>query len=528
MNPEIGDTSQEGGGGIGAPFSQRAMINIGPSAVSMLVFEAEGEAKTPIEVLEMLEQPLPVAEDIFRDGLLSRGTIERCVRIFNRFRTTLSEYGLRGADKIEVVTTNLLSEADNAELLLDRLQVACGIEARSLDEGDMTRLVYLFVARILKEQPTLNKSRVLAIHVGPGNTRLMLFKKGRIEQYNSFRMGAYRVADAVEKMASGSGNLLGDIKAHVYGSIEQIVGAYADESVDEVLAIGHEIQPVATKLAKNEAPLMTVDHKTLRRLAKKISVSKEKDLANTYEVSVYATRPLLAGIVCNLEVVGKFGLSAVHVPTGRFEERFLTGLAESDFAVKRFVHEVLGSAKALARKYGADEDHGRHVAALAVKLFDELIELTALQPQDRLLLEVAGIVHEVGGFISRRSHHKHSLYIIKNSEIFGLNDEDTTLVALISRYHRHALPKPTHSFVRDLTREGRIRVSKLAALLRIADALDRSHQQQLQVQLARIKKDQLRIQVGNVLNVSVEELAMRAKGDLFEQVFGLEVVLETG
>lgn len=528
MNPELRDTGQAGGGSIGASLKQRAMINIGPSAVSMIVFEAKDEANTPIELLEMLEQPLPLAADIFRDGLLSRGTIERCVRIFNRFQATLSEYGLRGGNRVEAVTTNLLSEADNAELLLDRLQVASGVEARSLDDGDMTRLVYLFVARILKEQPALNKSRVLAIHVGPGNTRLMLFKKGRIVQYNSYRMGAYRVADAVEKMGSGSDNLLSDIKAHVNGIIEQIVGAYANEPIDEVIAIGHEIQPVATTLAKDEEPLMKADRKTLSRLAKQLSVSKEKQLAETYEVNVYATRPLLAGVVCNLEVAGKFGLSALHVPTGRFEERFLTGLAGSDFAAKRFVHEVIGSAKALARKYAVDKDHGRHVAALAVKLFDELVELTALSPQDRLLLEVAGIVHEVGGFISRRSHHKHSFYIIKNSEIFGLNDEEITLVALISRYHRHGLPEATHLFVRDLTREGRIRVSKLAALLRVADALDRGHQQQLQIQHARVKKDQLRIQVGDVVNISVEELAMRAKGDLFEQVFGLEVVLETG
>ena len=223
-----------------------------------------------------------------------------------------------------------------------------------------------------------------------------------------------------------SDNLLSDIKAHVNGIIEQIVGAYANEPIDEVIAIGHEIQPVATTLAKDEEPLMKADRKTLSRLAKQLSVSKEKQLAETYEVNVYATRPLLAGVVCNLEVAGKFGLSALHVPTGRFEERFLTGLAGSDFAAKRFVHEVIGSAKALARKYAVDKDHGRHVAALAVKLFDELVELTALSPQDRLLLEVAGIVHEVGGFISRRSHHKHSFYIIKNSEIFGLNDEESS------------------------------------------------------------------------------------------------------
>jgi exopolyphosphatase/guanosine-5'-triphosphate,3'-diphosphate pyrophosphatase len=157
-----------------------------------------------------------------------------------------------------------------------------------------------------------------------------------------------------------------------------------------------------------------------------------------------------------------------------------------------------------------------------------LIDLICLLQQDRLLFEVAAIVHEVGSFIGRRSHHKHSLYIIKHSEIFGLNDEETSIVALVARYHRHALPEADHPYMGDLTREGRIRVSKLASLLRVADALDRSHTQHLQVQKVRVHRDKLLLHVGNVVNVSVEELGLRSKADLFEQVFGLEVVLETG
>ena len=522
MNPEIGEAVQ---GLIGQPLVQRAVVHIGANAVSMIVVEHANEKPSAVEVLEFLEQPLPLAEEIFRDGALSRGTIERCVRILERYGTTLREYGLQ-TQAAEGVATNILSEADNSELLINRLQVACGLEVRPLDEGDMTRLVYLVVAHLLKEHGDLRKARLLAVHVGPGNTRVMLFRKGRIVQYTSYRMGAHRVAEAVERLPSDTDALPDLIKRHINGIIEQIEEVYAGEAIDAVLAIGHEIQPVARNIASRQS-LMQVSCKHLRRFEKQVSPLEDKKVSRMLEVNVYASRAVAAGMVCNLAVVEMLGLDYAYVPDGHFEEGFLTGLAGGEFSAKRFANEVLESARALGKKFKYDRRHGQHVAALSVSLFDHLVDVIDLPAQDRLLLEVAAIVHEVGSFISRRSHHKHSLYIIKNSEIFGLNDEETNIVALVARYHRRALPQPFHLFMRELTREGRIRVSKLAAILRVADALDRSHTQRLEVTKARVEQHKLLLHIGPLMNVSVEELALRSKGDLFEQMFGLEVVLET-
>ena len=139
----------------------------------------------------------------------------------------------------------------------------------------MTRLVYLMVARLLKEHSNLRKSRLLAVHVGPGNTRLMLFNKGRIVQYTSYRMGVHRVAEATERLPTDSDTVPELIKGHINGIIEQIEEAYVDETIDAILAIGHEIQPVAKQVAKHET-LMEVERKSLRRLKKRLSSLGDK------------------------------------------------------------------------------------------------------------------------------------------------------------------------------------------------------------------------------------------------------------
>lgn len=526
MTPEMGDSGNEGY--LGAATQQRAVVHIGANAVSMLIVEegASSGRRSEVEILEFLEQPYPLAQDIFRRGELGRQTTERCVRILGSFDATLREYGLQMQQDVEAVGTNILSEAENSELLYNRLQVACGLTVRPLDEGDMTRLIYVSVARFLKENPSLRKSSVLAVHVGPGNTRLMLFNRGRIVEYTSYRMGAHRVAEAIDPAEAEGEAIPGLIAGHINGTIEQIEETFGDEKIDAVLAIGQEIQPVARHLS-DEEPVMRIETKALKRFVKQLRKMEDRDVASLLDLNAYSARVVTACVVGNLAIVEKLGVGELHVPGGRFEERFLAGLAGGEFSTKRFESEVIQSAHALGKKYLYDRKHGQYVAAMAVKLFDELAARLGLQMQDRLLLEVAGIVHEVGSFIGRRSHHKHSLYIIRNSEIFGLNDEETTIVALVARYHRQALPQLGHPHMRELTREGRIRVSMLAALLRVADALDRSHTQRIQVSKARIEKNTLIIQVGSSINVSVEELALRAKADLFERVFGLEVVLET-
>ena len=136
---------------------------------------------------------------------------------------------------------------------------------------------------------------------------------------------------------------------------------------------------------------------------------------------------------------------------------------------------MIHSATAIAEKYHVDLDHARNVAEVAVRLFDLFQPDHGLAPRHRLLLRVAALLHEVGGFVSSRAHHKHSEYLIANSEIFGLNRNEIVLVSQIARYHRRSVPRPSHPAYMALSRESRVVVNKLAALLRVADALIRGH-----------------------------------------------------
>jgi exopolyphosphatase / guanosine-5'-triphosphate,3'-diphosphate pyrophosphatase len=182
---------------------------------------------------------------------------------------------------------------------------------------------------------------------------------------------------------------------------------------------------------------------------------------------------------------------------------------------------------AVGRRFGYEQAHALQVARLAEKIFDALAEDFQMSRHHRTLLSAAALLHDAGYHIAHEEHHKHALYLIKNSELTGFSEAERSVIANIARYHRGATPKERHPDYAALGESDRETVCRLAAILRVADALDRSHD-------SRVLDLQLR-QGGQGLHVTLraehdcdrEALAASQKRDLFEQVFG-KISLETG
>jgi exopolyphosphatase/guanosine-5'-triphosphate,3'-diphosphate pyrophosphatase len=148
-----------------------------------------------------------------------------------------------------------------------------------------------------------------------------------------------------------------------------------------------------------------------------------------------------------------------------------------------------------------------------------------MSEKERLLLHVAAILHDVGTYIRSSGHHKHGMYLVLNSEIFGLSPRDVRIVANVVRYHRKTLPTASHSNYGSLNRSDRIRVLKLASILRVADAMDRSHSQKVGNIIAKRREEELILETDFTGDLSAERFSLMNKGSMFEDVFGLRVVL---
>jgi len=499
-------------------------IHIGANAVSMLV-GAPGEKKGELHAVDFFEQPVALARDVFRAGRIGRTAMERTVRILRDYREALRELGIADARPNRIVCTNILAEAGNLEIFLNRLHVGCGLEVEPLDDGEQTRLVYIKAQRLLAAHPELARGRTLLVHVGPGNTRILLFQGGRIARYSSYRLGTHRSYEAVQAGDPHGEALLRVLGEQARPNLDLIAYDYRKEEIDEVVAIGNEIQSVAPTLVGTRS---TVSVKSLRRFMDQLAAMSSDERVRKHGLDYASADSVVAAVLIHQQLAERFKAKRIHLPTAPFEHGLLADLPFSSALGGHFEEEVLQSATNLSRRYKVDPRHARHVEALSALLFDATASLHQLEERDRLLLRVAAIVHEVGNFITPRAHHKHSYYIIHSSEIFGLSQNDMETVALVARYHRHSPPKPNHEGYAEISREDRMRVSKMASILRVADALDRGHAQRVREITTRTRKGKFLIGLGDVTDTAVERMALADKADLFQHIFGLEVVLEAG
>ncbi len=184
---------------------------------------------------------------------------------------------------------------------------------------------------------------------------------------------------------------------------------------------------------------------------------------------------------------------------------------------------IMDACLRLGRRYHFDEQHGVLVSRFATRLFDDLAPRHRLGPRDRILLCAAAVLHDIGDFIRYEGHHKHSYYLIEQSDLMGITPTERKVVANIARYHRKSPPSLEHENFRALSREDRSKVKSLAAILRIADALDREHRAKIGDITTRIDDTTLVIEAHGTEDRTLEEWTVLAKSGMLREAMGLDV-----
>jgi exopolyphosphatase/guanosine-5'-triphosphate,3'-diphosphate pyrophosphatase len=221
-------------------------------------------------------------------------------------------------------------------------------------------------------------------------------------------------------------------------------------------------------------------------------------------------------------------VTEIRIPNVGLKDGILWDLAQR-LGNKRISprEQVWTSATRLGEKYQFDADHANLVAYLAARLFDQTAPLHGLEPENRLLLEVACLLHDIGHFISTVDHDKHAYYIMQANPLIGLTKREQEIVANVARYHRKALPTVQDENFRALSSKDRSTVIKLSALLRIADAMDVSHTRRVKDVHIHAKKNKWVLSLQGAGALHLEIWALEKRRALFQDVFGMKLEIET-
>jgi len=510
-----------------APPGRLAAIDIGSNSIHMIVVAPEPNGG--YRVLGREREMVRLGKSALGRGALSETAMRDGLEAILKMTTLAS---LKGARRVVAVATSAVREAANGDDFLTRVKAQTGIEVQTLSGEDEARLIY----RAVREVVDLGPGPAAVVDVGGGSTEWIATAGGRVERAVSLRLGSLR----------GAAGLRGDPPAA--DQLERLRRRLRETLVREVPAPEHPLDRLiatsgtavcccdlcdlfAGRNWKGAAgALREMRARELAQLVVRLQGLSRREIAALPPVGGPRSDSLLAGAVLLAEVVAHAGVERVQVSDRALREGLvLAALGQPVPRIREPEDLRRRQILKLAERTESVYRHSREAARLAVRLFDLTVSVHGLGAREREWLEYAALLHDIGYSINYQNHHKHSYYLIVNATLDAFDPREVEIIAHVARYHRGTRPRPERQETLAALKPWQQRtIVKLTALLRVADALDRTHASRVEEVYAAIRGKRVTLEVLSRYDVELELEAARAGGAYFESVFGRRLAVRQG
>ena len=493
-----------------------ACVDMGSNAIRFVASEFASEADAVR--LASDRSPIRLGHGVYLSGRLGAGAMDGAVAALKGYREQMEALGVRS---YRAVATSAVRESSNGDAFVERIRSEAGIELEVISGSEEARLVHLAVARRIP----LGTRQWLLVDLGGGSVEVSLVDANGTFWSESHTMGSVRLLEELTDAGDDPGRFRRLLEEYI--SILHVPPAAQHRKVAGYIATGGNIETLA-KLGgfPDEDGVTTLPVETLRAVIEQLARLSFRQRVDELGLREDRADVVLPAALVYERLAELCGADAIIVPHVGIKEGVLFDL------VNRLSHhrdhedrqerDVLLGAVTIGRKYLFDEDHARHVARLAASIFDQTRPLHDLESADRKILTAAALLHDIGQFVSYKGHHKHSLYLISNTELPNFTQREMELVANVARYHRKGDPASHHPHFESLGDADKQRVMRLSALLRLAASLDREHVRHVEV---RVGDSEVTLWLEGAGDLLVEGWSLKKKSQLFTKVFGRKVRL---
>jgi exopolyphosphatase/guanosine-5'-triphosphate,3'-diphosphate pyrophosphatase len=494
-----------------------AAIDIGSNSVRMEAAEVI-PGSSPI-ILAADREVTRLGSGVFSGGRISTEATDFVCQVLTRMAQTYQRLDVAG---VRAVATSAVRDASNQDEFIRRVTAAIGVPVEIISGLEEARLIHLGVQ---SRWPHPDK-RILIVDIGGGSAEIIAGENGEMQSGVSRPLGAVRLTETFMKSDPP-----GETDLH---RLEQFIDEKLDMAVKKIgvrpfdRAIGTSSTAAAVVCAINRIPRVRREEAsrlraTTPQVRKLYRALCESDLNARRKIGGIGPRRaeiIVPGAAVLLKVLEAFRLPAVYYSGAGVRDGIIADLAARGVGreLSHLSREQLQHVEGLARKYGVPAKHARRVAAFAHQLFESLQPLHKLPPESAKLLEAAAHLLDTGHFISSVAHHKHSAYVVQNSDMPGFTDRERLLVATLCRFHRKALPSVKYEVVQTLSPEDRRMVTFLTPLLRVADGLDSGQEQKIDRMECQIKSGGVVVTVEGE-NIDLELWAAERAAEAFRQVY---------
>lgn len=508
------------------PAKRIAAIDLGTNSFHAVLVDIypDGSFRTVDKLKEMV-----ILAEKGLENRLSEDAMQRGLEALKRIKFLCDS---QNVETILAFATSAIREAENGGDFIHLVNVEAGIKVRAIS-GKMEAEMIGYAVR---HGVALSEEMVLMVDIGGGSVEFIVGNEKELIYFTSLKLGVARMAAKFVHSDPITAEEISALDEHFEEELQEVAEVVKKHKVRTIIGSSGTMENIAAmvagrnsitaKISLNELEFSSADFLDFYEEFIGKDHSERLKEKNLEEKRVDIINP---GLVLLKYLLEEYEIEKIRISESALREgMILKYISEQKDKlnldlVAHFKDPRKRSVYELLRKCNWLEDHSKHVSNFALQLFDEFQGELGLEESDRELLEYATLMHDIGYYISYRKHHKHALYLIRNSDLLGFKENEINIMANVARYHRKSPPAKRHKRYRQLDKKSRKRIKKLSALLRIADGLDRSHYQNVR-KLEIQKEEQLvKLLITTYSDPELEIWGCLRKSKLFEKITGRKV-----
>jgi exopolyphosphatase / guanosine-5'-triphosphate,3'-diphosphate pyrophosphatase len=505
-------------------MARYAAIDIGSNSIRMEA--AETVSGGPARILTSAREVTRLGQSVFQTGRLSEDAIVLACEVLSRMAAQYKALDVVG---VRAVATSSARDARNQTEFLERASQAIGSPVEAITGREEARLIH---AGVESRWPH-PRQRVLIVDIGGGSVEIVASENGRLIDALSKPLGAVRLRELFLADDPPSPRQLHQMEDYIRGRLAGATRRLGPAPWDRAIATSGTASAVACAIndvprsKRDQADRLRASAPQIRRLYRKLSQLALPERRKVRGIGPRRAEIIVPGVCVLSRILDEFQLPRLNYSAAGIRDGIIADLAARGIGreLAQLDRDQRKEVERMCIRYAVPLKHARKVAALASALFHAFQPLHQLPPALGKLLEAAAYLLDTGHYVNDLSHHKHSYYLVTNSDVSGFTRAELEFIANLCRYHRKAMPSPDHTNQRLLGNGDRQAMLLLIPLLRLADNLDRSREQRVESIECQIRNGQPSIRLISSSDVELEQWAAGRVGEIFRQVYGRSLAI---
>ncbi|EGO63966.1 HD domain-containing protein [Acetonema longum] len=505
-----------------------AAIHVGSEQVTIQLVEYQ--SLQDLKLIDRATYTVALGEETFKTGTISFAAVREICELLKGYRRMMNEYGVKD---YRLLATTALREATNQQYIIDQIRIKTGFDVEVVDMPQEIFYKYIALFRAMDRNGlTQTREALLFVDISSGGLGITLYKDHKLKYQQNIHVGILRIKERFAKYQRESVYFHEALSQYIYSIIEPVEQALKHQKIRYLILAGTETRLLLKMLGREQSEeLAYINPTDFKELYERVKSLNLPQLIQAFSLTEQKAEMVLPTIVLYGQILSLANIEEIVVPDDHFSDG-LIALHVAEKTADPFLDVVEGQIESLAislgEKYQYDQRHSHRVEKIALLLFDMLGKVHGLGRQERLMLQVAAILHDIGKFVSLRQHYFYSYRLIISSDILGFSEEDKAIIANVAHYHSKGTPSSVDAHFAVLSPERKVITAKLSAIIRLADAIDRSHRQKVDLETLELicKGDELLITADSGEDMSLEEWTFIDKSYFFEDVFGVKATLQ--